>query len=151
MSVWAANIKQEQKFSEVKENIVKRILRKSNPRSSPSRSLTEWEMLQLFPEDLANQRNRAPPVRGAAGQPLLQTIPGPTQEWASISLQVVGLSESIKALITRCVDWTTKPIAEIKACCVLITENVPLQISHTFIIFLIKTRIEGASSSRQQN
>ena len=53
-------------------------------------------MLQLFPEDLAHQRNRAPPVRGATVQPLLQTIPGPTQEWASISLQVVGLSESIE-------------------------------------------------------
>ena len=45
--------------------IVKRILWKSNPRSSPSRSRTEWAMLQLIPEDLANQRNRAPPVRGA--------------------------------------------------------------------------------------
>ena len=55
-------------------------------------------MLQLFPEDLAHQRNRAPPVRGAAEQPLLQTIPGPTKEWASLSLQVVGLSESIKGL-----------------------------------------------------
>ena len=53
-------------------------------------------MLQLFPEDLANQWNRTPPVRGAAKQPLLQTIPGPTFEWASISLQVVGLSESIE-------------------------------------------------------
>ena len=55
-------------------------------------------MLQLIPEDLANQRNRTPPVRGAAKQPLLQTIPGPTQEWASLSLQVVGLSESNKGL-----------------------------------------------------
>ena len=65
-------------------------------------------MLQLFPEDLANQRNRAPPVRGAAVQPLLQTIPGPTQEWASISLQVVGLSESIKGF-ELLVVWTELP------------------------------------------
>ena len=61
-------------------------------------------MLQLFPEDLAHQRNRAPPVRGAAGQPLLQTIPGPTPEWASISLQVVGLSESIELFEVLFVD-----------------------------------------------
>ena len=61
-------------------------------------------MLQLIPEDLANQRNRAPPVRGAAVQPLLQTIPGPTFEWASNSLQVVGLSESIELFEVLFVD-----------------------------------------------
>ena len=65
-------------------------------------------MLQLFPEDLAHQRNRAPPVRGAAGQPLLQTIPGPTQEWPSISLQVVGLSESIELFEVLFVDLAKK-------------------------------------------
>ena len=65
-------------------------------------------MLQLFPEDLAHQRNRAPPVRGAAKQPLLQTIPGPTQEWASISLQVVGLSESIELFEVLFVDLAKK-------------------------------------------
>ena len=65
-------------------------------------------MLQLFPEDLANQRNRMPPVRGAAGQPLLLTIPGPTQEWASISLQVVGLSESIELFEVLFVDLAKK-------------------------------------------
>ena len=65
-------------------------------------------MLQLFPEDLAHQRNRAPPVRGAAGQPLLQTIPGPPQEWASISLQVVGLSESIELFEVLFVDLAKK-------------------------------------------
>ena len=65
-------------------------------------------MLQLIPEDLANQRNRAPPVRGAAKQPLLQTIPGPTQEWASISLQVVGLSESMELFEVLFVDLAKK-------------------------------------------
>ena len=66
-------------------------------------------MLQLFPEDLANQRNRMPPVRGAAVvQPLLQTIPGPTFEWASISLQVVGLSESIELFEVFFVDLAKK-------------------------------------------
>ena len=65
-------------------------------------------MLQLFPEDLANQRNRMPPVRGAAKQPLLQTIPGPTFEWASISLQVVGLSESIELFEVFFVDLAKK-------------------------------------------
>ena len=65
-------------------------------------------MLQLFPEDLANQRNRTPPVRGAAKQPLLQTIPGPTFEWASISLQVVGLSESIELFEVLFVDLAKK-------------------------------------------
>ena len=65
-------------------------------------------MLQLIPEDLAHQRNRAPPVRGAAVQPLLQTIPGPTQEWASISLQVVGLSESIELFEVLFVDLAKK-------------------------------------------
>ena len=65
-------------------------------------------MLQLFPEDLANQRNRTPPVRGAAKQPLLQTIPGPTQEWVSISLQVVGLSESIELFEVLFVDLAKK-------------------------------------------
>ena len=54
---------------------------------------------------VANQRNRAPPVRGAAGQPLLQTIP---QEWASISLQVVGLSESIELFEVLFVDLAKK-------------------------------------------
>ena len=57
---------------------------------------------------VANQRNRAPPVRGAAGQPLLQTIPGPTQELASISLQVVGLSESIELFEVLFVDLAKK-------------------------------------------
>ena len=65
-------------------------------------------MLQLFPEALVHQRNRAPPVRGVAGQPLLQTIPGPTQEWASISLQVVGLSESIELFEVLFVDLAKK-------------------------------------------
>ena len=65
-------------------------------------------MLQLIPEDLANQRNHAPPVGGAAGQALLQTIPGPTQEWASISLQVVGLSESIELFEVLFVDLAKK-------------------------------------------
>ena len=65
-------------------------------------------MLQLFPEDLENQRNRTPPVSGAAVQPLLQTIPGPTQEWASISLQVVGLSESIELFEVLFVDLAKK-------------------------------------------
>ena len=54
---------------------------------------------------VANQRNRAPPVRGAAGQPLLQTIP---QEWASISLQVVGLSEYIELFEVLFVDLAKK-------------------------------------------
>ena len=49
-----------------------------------------------------------PPVRGAAIQPLLQTIPGPTQEWASISLQVVGLSESIELFEVLFVDLAKK-------------------------------------------
>ena len=65
-------------------------------------------MLQPFPEDLAHQRNRTPPVRGAAKQPLLQTIPGPTFEWASISLQVVGLSESIELFEVFFVDLAKK-------------------------------------------
>ena len=65
-------------------------------------------MLQLFPEDLAHQRNRAPPVRGAAVLALLQTIPGPTQEWASISLQVVGLSEYIELFEVLFVDLAKK-------------------------------------------
>ena len=65
-------------------------------------------MLQLFPEDLANQRNCTPPVRGAAVQPLLQTIPGPAQEWASNSLQVVGLSESIELFEVLFVDLAKK-------------------------------------------
>ena len=65
-------------------------------------------MLQPFPEDLAHQRNHKPPVRGAAGQPLLQTIPGPTFEWASISLQVVGLSESIELFEVLFVDLAKK-------------------------------------------
>ena len=57
---------------------------------------------------VANQRNQAPLVKGAAGQPLLQTIPGPTQEWASISLQVVGLSESIELFEVLFVDLAEK-------------------------------------------
>ena len=57
---------------------------------------------------VANQRNRTPPVRGAAGQPLLQTIPGPSFEWASISLQVVGLSESIELFEVLFVDLAKK-------------------------------------------
>ena len=57
---------------------------------------------------VAKQRNHVPPVRGAAGQPLLQTIPGPTFEWASISLQVVGLSESIELFEVLFVDLTKK-------------------------------------------
>ena len=57
---------------------------------------------------VANQRNRSPPVRGAAEQPLLQTIPGPTFKWASISLQVVGLSESIKLFEVLFVDLAKK-------------------------------------------
>ena len=65
---------------------------------------------------VANQRNRAPPVRGAAGQPLLQTIPGPTQEWASISLQVVGLSELVELFEVLFVDLAKKLIASFKVC-----------------------------------
>ena len=57
---------------------------------------------------VANQRIHAPSVRGAAGQPLLQTIPGPTQEWASISLQVVGPSESIELFEVLFVDLAKK-------------------------------------------
>ena len=49
-----------------------------------------------------------PYLRGAAGQSLLQTIPGPTQEWASISLQVVGFSKSIKGF-ELLVVWTELP------------------------------------------
>ena len=57
---------------------------------------------------VTNQRNHTPPVRGAAGRPLLQTIPGPTLEVASISLQVVGLSESIELFEVLFVDLAKK-------------------------------------------
>ena len=73
------------KFSQANENIVKRILWKSNPRSSPSRSLTEWAMLQPFPEAPVHTWNHMPHVRGAAEQPLLQTVPG------TMSVQAVRL------------------------------------------------------------
>ena len=65
-------------------------------------------MLQPIPEDLANQRNHTQTVRGAAKQPLLQTNPGLTQEWASTSLQVVGLSESKKGF-ELLVVWNKLP------------------------------------------
>ena len=50
----------------------------SNPLASPGRSLTEWVMLQPFPEAPAHTWNHMPHVRGAAEQPLLQTISGTT-------------------------------------------------------------------------
>ena len=50
----------------------------SNPLASPGRSLTKWVMLQPFPEAPAHTWNHMPHVRGAAEQPLLQTISGTT-------------------------------------------------------------------------
>ena len=54
----------------------------------------------------------------------------------------------LKALKHSLCGPTTKSIAEIKACCVLITDNIPLQISYIVIIFLINNGIEGANRTR---